>query len=98
MNVEFGDNNLRRMYFDAHFTGGFSREIVKAFRKRMQYIVAAVDECDFYAMKSLHYEKLKGKRKRERSMRLNNTYRLVLRTKIEGGNLTIVVLSIEDYH
>lgn len=98
MNVEFGDEDLERLARDPHFTAGFSREIVKAFRKRIQYILAAPDERNFYKMKSLHYEKLKGKRKGEISMRLNDQYRLILKTKIEGGNRTIVVKSIEDYH
>lgn len=98
MNVEFGDDTLERVYLDAQFTGGFARELVKAFRKRMQYIVAAADERDLYAMKSLHYEKLKGKRKGESSVRLNDQFRLVLRVKADGGNRTVVVLSIEDYH
>lgn len=98
MNIEFGADDLDKMFYDAHFTGGFSREIVKAYRKRVQYIIAAYDERDFYAMKSLHYEKLKGKRRREYSMRLNQQYRLIIRTKVEQGRRTIVVLSIEDYH
>lgn len=98
MNVEFGDDDLREMYFDAQFTGGFSRDIVKAYRKVMQYIVAAADERDFYAMKGLHYEKLKGNRRGDRSMRLNDQYRLIVRSKIQGDNRTVVVLSIEDYH
>jgi toxin HigB-1 len=98
MNIEFRNDDLRAMVYDPNFTGGFSREVIKAYRMRIQYIRSALDERDFYAMKSLHYEKLKGKRRNERSMRLNDKYRLVLRTKINGANRTIVVLSIEDYH
>lgn len=98
MNVEFGDETLRKLYLNAQFTGGFGRDIVKAFRKRVQFIVAALDERDFYAMKSLHYEKLKGSRKGESSMRLNDQFRLILRVKTEGTSRTVVVLSIEDYH
>ena len=64
----------------------------------MQFISAAFDERDFYAMKSLHYEKLKGDRKGQNSMRLNAQYRLILCTKVKGGTHTIVVVSIEDYH
>ena len=72
-------------------------EAAKAFRRRMQFIRAAVDERAFYAMKSLHYEKLKGDRSHERSMRLNDQWRLVLRIE-STGERTVVIVSIEDYH
>ena len=98
MNIEFEDDDLERILHEARFSGGFPWDVVKAFRKRMQYIEAAEDERDFYEMRSLHYKKLKGKRKEEYSMRLNDQYRLILRTKVEGTRRTIVVLSIKDYH
>lgn len=98
MNIEFVDENLETLLYDARFTAGFPPEIVKAFRKRIQYIQAASDERDFYALKSLHYEKLKGKREGENSMRLNDQYRLILRIRVDEQNRTVVVLSIEDYH
>lgn len=63
----------------------------------MQWIRAAPDERDFYRMKSLHYEKLKGKRSHQRSMRLNDQYRLILEIEEIKGR-TLVVISIEDYH
>jgi proteic killer suppression protein len=66
----------------------------------MQVIVAAPDERMFYTMKSLHFEKLEGKRSHQRSMRLNKQWRLILEieeVKGDPGN-TVVVISIEDYH
>jgi len=98
MKFGFGDDILRQMYMNLRFSGGYSRDIVKAFRKRMQYIESADDERDFYAMKGLRYEKLKGKRMGEHSMRLNDQYRLILRIRAGSGGNTVVVLSIEDYH
>ncbi len=98
MKYEFKNDDLKKLFEDARFTGGLPRDVVKAFRRRMQYIDAAADERDFYAMKSLRYEKLKGKRREERSMRLNDQYRLIVRTEGDGGNRTLLILSIEDYH
>jgi proteic killer suppression protein len=98
MNIEFDDDDLRRLRDDPRFTGGFPPEVVKAFRKRMQFIQAAADERDFYAMKSLHYERLKGSRKGESSIRLNSQFRLIVRTALDGTHRTIVVVAIEDYH
>lgn len=63
----------------------------------MGWIRAAVDEREFYRMKSLHYEKLKGTRSHQRSMRLNDQFRLILEIEVRQ-NRTVVVISIEDYH
>jgi toxin HigB-1 len=83
--VRFADQKLERLENDAGYRAGFGEAIVSAFRRRMQFIRAASNEQDFYAMKSLHYEKLKGKRRHERSMRLNDQYRLVLQIDAIGG-------------
>ena len=48
MDVEFADQMLERLEREFQFSGGFSAEIVKAYRKRMQLIRNAVDERDFY--------------------------------------------------
>ena len=98
MEVEFEDASLRRLEADPGFTAGYDAAIVKAFRKRMQFIRAAVDERAFYAMKSLHYEKLKGILDGQSSMRLNAQLRLLLRLRQDEDGKTVVVISIADYH
>ena len=65
---------------------------------RMQAIRAAKNKTDFYALKSLHFEKLKGKRKHQYSIRLNNQFRLILEIEEDKQGNTIVVIDIEDYH
>jgi proteic killer suppression protein len=98
LEVRFADPSLERVEADANYDGGLSKPLVKAFRKRMQYIRDALDERDFYKMKSLQFEKLEGKRQHQHSMRLNDQWRLI--TEFEGGspNKKIVVMGIEDYH
>ncbi|MGO4660096.1 type II toxin-antitoxin system RelE/ParE family toxin [Ensifer sp. 2YAB10] len=98
MEIEFADPNYDRLETDAGFTAGFSAPVVKAYRKRIQFIRGAGDERDFYAMKSLHFEKLKGDRDGQHSMRLNDQWRLILRLERRGGGKLVVVISIEDYH
>lgn len=99
MNVRHADKELERVEREAGYLGRWSDEIVKAYRKRMQFIRSAPDERDFYAMKSLHYEKLKGKRSHQRSMRLNKQFRLVLQLEADPfGNKRVVIVGIEDYH
>ena len=97
MEVRHADRKLERLETDGGYDAGFDRAIVKAYRKRMQMIRAATDERDFYGLKSLHYEKLKGNRKHQRSMRLNDQFRLIIELE-EANGKRVVVISIEDYH
>jgi toxin HigB-1 len=96
--VRFADADLDRLETDPSFDGGFSEAIVKAFRKRMQGIRAASDERDFYALRSLNFEKLKGARSHQYSMRLNDQWRLILEMEGKGKDKVLVVVGIEDYH
>lgn len=97
MEVEHEDGNLERLEFDPSFNGGLDQALVKAFRKVMQWIRAAADERDFYALKSLHFEKLRGS-KSDRSMRLNDQWRLIVQIKGAGKKKRVVIRSITDYH
>lgn len=98
MEIEFGDGDLEKLESDPAFTSRWGEAIVRAFRKRMQFIRAAVDERAFYAMRSLRFEKLKGNRSQQYSMRLNDQWRLVLEIRPANPKNIIVVVGIEDYH
>ena len=98
MEVEFEDASLDQLEIDARFTGGFAAAVVSAYRKRMQMIRGAPDERDFYALKALHFEKLKGKRSHQFSMRLNDQWRLILEFKGRSPNKVVVIVEIADYH
>lgn len=98
MEVEFDDDDLDRLEIDAKFSAGHSQEVVRAFRKRMQQIRAFHDERDFYGAKSLHFEKLKGDREGQYSVRLNIQWRLVLELRGEHPCKVIAIIEIVDYH
>jgi toxin HigB-1 len=98
MDFDFADDDLKRLYVDLGFTAGHSQTIVKAFRKRMQQVRAATDERVFYQLKSLHFEKLKGKRSHQHSMRLNGQFRLIVELVNSKSGKVIRIISIEDYH
>jgi proteic killer suppression protein len=98
MDVRFADDELDRLETDEDFNAGFEVAIVRKFRKTMQLIRAAPDERTFYELKSLHYEKLKGKRSHQRSMRLNRQWRLILEIEQQEDDKLVVIVSIEDYH
>lgn len=98
MDIAYADERLRRLAEDPTETGGYDAGVVKAYRRRVQYIRAATDERAFYAMKSLHYEKLKGDREGQHSMRLNDQWRLILTLAVNDQGKRVVILSITDYH
>jgi len=98
MDIQFKHQSYDRLEIDTSFDGGLPLAAVKAYRKRIALIRSAIDERDFYAMKSLHYEKLKGNRDHQFSMRLNDQWRLILEFLSEQSGKIVVVVSIEDYH
>lgn len=98
MEVVFSDENLERLESGEGGDCGYPPGVVKAFRKRMQQIRTAQDERDFYTAKSLHYEKLKGPRAHQHSMRLNIKERLILEYQGDGSGKIVIIIAIEDYH
>lgn len=98
MEIEFRNADLDRLETDIGFDGGYGRNLVKAFRKRIQAIRAAVDERDLIAIRGNNFEKLKGNRSHQYSMRLNDQWRLILEIKTASPKNIVVVIDIEDYH
>jgi proteic killer suppression protein len=99
MLVRHADRTLERLETDAGYrVKKYGPDVTRAFRKRMTTIRNVPDEQDFYNQKSLHYEKLKGDRSHERSMRLNDQFRLILQIVKEQDGRVAVIVSIEDYH
>jgi proteic killer suppression protein len=98
LEVVFRDRGLYELATDKNARSGFSQAIEKKFRLRIQQIVTAVDERDLYALPSLHFEKLKGDRSHQHSMRLNDQWRLIVELEGQSPNKRIVIVAIEDYH
>lgn len=98
MDVRFADDRLQELEADPSSAAGFGQDVVRSYRKKLQFIRAAMDEREFYAMKSLHFEKLQGKRSHQRSVRLNKQWRLVIELEETQARKVVVIVSIEDYH
>ena len=98
MRVKYATDDLQRLVTDIGFTDGFGRDVIRAYRKRIQMVESAEDERDFYSLKSLYFEKLSGARSHQHSMRLNDQWRLIVEIEAGTPKNTIVVTSIEDYH
>lgn len=98
MEVEFENGTLDRLETDAQFTAGHAQEVVRAYRKRMQQIRAFRDERDFLSVRSLNFEKLKGSREGQHSIRLNLQWRLILEIRGDHPCKVIGIIEIVDYH
>jgi len=96
--VAYKDESLEKLERDAKHSGSHSEAVVKAFRKRMWCIRNAVDERDLRESRANHFEKLKGNREHQHSMKLNDQWRLILEIDGKGANKRLVVIGIEDYH
>jgi len=98
MEVRFEDGQQLEAVEAKTAVTGLGEAIDKKFRERMKLIRAACDERDFYALKSLCFEKMKGDRETDHSMRLNKQWRLVVRFSGEAPEKIVLIRSIEDYH
>src|SRR5262245_4718995 len=97
MEAEFDDPDLDRLETDPDYTAGWAPGIVRGFRKVMGAIRNAVDERDLYNG-GLQFEKLDGKRKHQRSLRINKQWRLIVEVRGDAPKKRIGVIGIEDYH
>jgi proteic killer suppression protein len=97
MRVRFADRKLERLETGSGYAADLGPNIIKAFRKIMPIIRNAPDERDFYMLKSLHYERLKGNRSHQHSLRLNRQFRLIVELE-QGNGKTVIIVGIEDYH
>jgi proteic killer suppression protein len=96
MRFNFVDQKLRTLYVTGK--SRFSDEIVHAFFRVMGHIDQAVDERDLRSLKGLRYEKLKGDRKGQYSVRLNKQFRLIVQPGQDSVGRVMNVLEIVDYH
>lgn len=72
--------------------------VIKSARRKLTLLRAAIDDRSLRNWKSLNYEKLKGERAGQRSIRLNDQYRMILTLDESTAPQTVTVIAIEDYH
>lgn len=98
MDIVFADSDLAEIEgVDAGKTG-FPVSVIRAVRKKLTAIRASPDDRTLRNWKSLHYEKLKGDRAGQRSIRVNEKYRIVFTLDSETVPQKATILAIEDYH
>ncbi len=98
MDVRFEDEDLAC----AEAAGGslpqFPAAVLKQFRKAMYLLRAVADERELYSFRGLRFEKLKGDREGQYSVRVGQQYRLILEIDKRGGGNVLVIKDLTDYH
>lgn len=98
MEVEFADSDLALIETEEAGKTKLPVAVIKSARRKLTALKAAPDDRALRNWKSLHYEKLKGDREGQRSIRLNDQYRMIFELNENTTPPTARVLAIEDYH
>lgn len=98
MRIVFADEELALIETDRAGETRLGVAIIKSARRKLTVLRAAVDDRSLRNWKSLHYKKLEGDREGQRSIRLNDQYRMVFELDEETEPQTVTILQIEDYH
>ena len=98
MRFRFRYKKLEALYTEGKGAHKYPPGIVDAFVEVMSVIQSAADERDLRMLKGLRYEKLKGDRKGQHSMRLNDQFRLIVEWEKDDQGSCLVIIVIEDYH
>lgn len=98
MRVVFRDARLATVRTGTSIQLGLPLAVIKSCQRKLVLLDAAPDERTLRNWKSLHYEKLGGDRIGQRSVRLNDQWRLVFLLDETASPPTIEILAIEDYH
>lgn len=98
MRIVFAHNDLALIETDEAGATRLPVSVIKSARRKLTVLRAAINDRSLRNWKSLHYEKLRGDREGQRSIRLNDQYRMVLELDEETEPQTATILQIEDYH
>lgn len=98
MKVVFADPSLALIETEDAGKTRLPVSVIKSARRKLTVLRAAIDDRSLRNWKSLNYEKLKGARDGQRSIRLNDQYRMIFLLDESTDPQTATILAIEDYH
>lgn len=94
MDVEFHDKTLALVETDDAQRTRLPFAVINSLRRKLTIFRAAPDERTLRNWKSLHYEKMAGE---EKSIRLNDQYRLIFTISGEGSSAKMTILRVWDH-
>ena len=78
MKVEFKSKQLEILYLGIHIgKQKFPYEVIKQYKKKVEILLAVDNIFELRLYRGLNFEALKGDRKGEYSIRINDQYRLI---------------------
>lgn len=98
MEIEYRDKRLALIPTVRAAETRLPVSVIKSLREKLVVISAAPDERTLRNWKSLHYEQLKGDRQGQKSIRLNDQYRLLLEVDDSHSPPKVILLGVDDYH
>lgn len=98
MRIEFADEGLKRICTDEAHKLGLPIAVIKSAQRKLIQLEQAPDERTLRNWKSLNYKKLSGAREGQRSIRVNNQYRIVFVLLEDERPPAIRILEIDDTH
>ncbi len=98
MEIVFKDKKLTLIETDDAEKTKLPISVINSCRKKFSALRSIVDERDLRNLKSLHYEKLKGERNGQRSIRINDQLRLIFELDNQREPPRITIIEIVDYH
>jgi proteic killer suppression protein len=96
MEIKFDDRALEALYSEGsgRLARKFPPQVIRAFFRVMTVVKAVGSAQELHRFRGLDYHSLVGKRSGQKSLRLNDQFRLVV---IEEGDV-LNVIEIVDYH
>ncbi|NJO33293.1 MAG: hypothetical protein HC869_09235 [Rhodospirillales bacterium] len=98
MELEYADAKLAKIETDNAGVTRLPVLVIRAARRKLTLLRAATDDRTLRNWKSLHYEKLKGDREGQRSIKLSDEYRIVFELDSEAEPPKATIMAIEDCH
>ena len=98
MKIEFATDDLARICTDDAHRMGLPIAVIKAARRRLLQMEAARDERDLRSLKGLNYKKRKGNPTDQRSIRVNDQYRILFTLSGGDNSYVITITDICDPH
>ncbi len=98
MKILFQDTRLALIRTDRAFETKLPFGVIKSCRDKLIVLEAAPDERTLRNWKSLRYEKLKGDREEQRSIRINDQYRMIFTLDASQSPPILNIVEVCDYH
>jgi proteic killer suppression protein len=101
MQIIFKTLELKQLYLipvdDIKGKLSFQKSLIERYKNRIALLESIEKITDLYSFKSLHFEKLKGDKTGQSSIRLNDQYRLIIE-QINDEVIKILIVQISKHY